>query len=193
MESPVWHVPKTMSDIHLSKTLALDMPDMTKQTDWQAKQPSQVAWKNLNHWSHEAERCRKRGKEEVLDDLPWKDERGTLSIQWRLELFQYDKESKATLGNFLNEGVEHIPSWTELNNRKIVPSKHLNLLKVNQQHKWVDYTNLKRETIIGEQENWSPAMQMRPNVLWYMLRNSHWGIGSPAMRMPPNVLWYMLG
>ena len=50
-----------------------------------------------------------------LDDLPWKDERGTSSIQWRLELFQYDKESKATLGNFQSDGVEHIASWTELN------------------------------------------------------------------------------
>ena len=169
MESPVWHMPKTKSDIHLSKTLALDMPDMTKQIDWQAKQPSQAAWKiwsveeletlpagtksrTSHHWSYEAERRRKRGKEKVLDNLPWKDERGTLSSHWRLELFQYDKESKATLGNFQSKGggAHTILNWTELNDRKIVPSKHLNLLKANQQHKGVDHTNLKRETIIGE-------------------------------------------
>ena len=147
MESPDWHVPKTMSDIHLSKTLALDMPDMTKQIDGQATQPSQVAWKissveeletlpagtksrTSHHQSHEAERGRKRGKEAWWSSLKgWERDiinpmkTGIVSIWQRI---------KGNIGEFSERwgGAHSILNWTELNNTKIVPSKRLNLLKV---------------------------------------------------------------
>ena len=86
---------------------ALGMPDWretTKQIDWQAKQPSQMACfledpKCWGAWyttcGHKAKDItpsiawkREAWKEEALDDLPWKDERGPSLIRRTLELFQ---------------------------------------------------------------------------------------------------------
>ena len=77
---------------------ALDMPEwreMTQQIDWRAKQPSQVACfsEDLKFWAAWDTTCgnkakditpwitwrREAWKEEALDDLPWKDERGPSS------------------------------------------------------------------------------------------------------------------
>ena len=78
--------------------------EITEQTLWRAKQPSQVACflEDLKHWGawdttcgHKAKditppiaRKREAWKEEALDDLPWKDETGPSSIRWILEPFQ---------------------------------------------------------------------------------------------------------
>jgi len=86
---------------------ALDIPEwreMTEQTDWREKQPSQVACfsEDLKWWGawdttcgHKAKDItpsiawrREAWKEEALDDLPWKDERGPSSIKRTLELFE---------------------------------------------------------------------------------------------------------
>ena len=85
---------------------ALDMPEwrgMADQIDWRAKQPSQVACfsEDLKCWEAWDTTCRHKAKdlipstawrrealkEEALDDLPWKDERGPSSIRRTLELF----------------------------------------------------------------------------------------------------------
>ena len=90
---------------HVGKT-ALDIPEwreMAKHIDWLTKQPSQVAcftedvkcWEAWDTtWGHKAKNVipsiawrRKVWKEEALDDLSWKDERGP-SVRHTLELFQ---------------------------------------------------------------------------------------------------------
>ena len=61
---------------------------------------------------------REAWKEEALDDLPWKDERGPSSMRRTWEPFQRQR-----WGKLLRDGVERIwafpsakrPSWTELN------------------------------------------------------------------------------
>ena len=74
--------------------------EMTEQIDWREKQPSQVARvsEDLKCWGawdtnrgHKAKDItpsiawrREAWKEEALDDLPWKDERGSSSI-WRTQ------------------------------------------------------------------------------------------------------------
>ena len=97
---------------------ALDMPEwrkMTQQTDWQAKQPSQVACfaEDLKCWGAWDTTCRHKAKditpsitwrrevwtEEVLDDLPWKNEWGPSSVRWTLEPFQ-----RRRWGNFWEMG-----------------------------------------------------------------------------------------
>ena len=97
---------------------ALDMPEWretTEQTDWQAKQPSQVACfsENLKCWEAWDTTCRHKAKditpstawrseawkEEAPDDLPWKDERGPSSIRLTLEPFQ-----RQCQGNFWETG-----------------------------------------------------------------------------------------
>ena len=114
---------------------ALDMPEwreMTEQIDWRAKQPSQMACfsEDLKCWEasdatsrHKAKdittltACRRKVlKEEALDDLHWKDERGQLSIRQTLEPFQ-----RQCWGNFWETGWStygffraQTPSWTEL-------------------------------------------------------------------------------
>ena len=115
---------------------ALDMlewRETTEQTDWQAKQPSQVACfledlKCSETWDttsrHKAKDItqlitwgREVLKQEVLDDLPWKDERGLSSIRQTLEPFQ-----RQHWGNFWEMRWREkwafsstwIPSWTEL-------------------------------------------------------------------------------
>ena len=109
----MWHPP--------SKTPVLDMPEwreMTEQTDWRVKQPSQVACvsEDLKCWGawdttcwHKAKDItpsitwrREAWKEEVLGDLPWKDESGSSSIRWTLELFQRQR-----WGN-LRDGMKRI-------------------------------------------------------------------------------------
>ena len=94
MGSPDWNV--SMADIHFRKLCgcaALDMPEwreMTEQIDWQAKQPSQAACfsEDLKCWGAWDTTCRLKAKditssiiwrrealkEEVLDDLSWKDD-----------------------------------------------------------------------------------------------------------------------
>ena len=86
---------------------ALDMlewREMTEQTDWRAKQPSQEACflEDLKRWKAWDSTCghkakditpsvswrRETLKEEALDDLPWKDERGPSSVRRTLEPFQ---------------------------------------------------------------------------------------------------------
>ena len=90
-----------------SECTALDMPqwrEMTEQTEWWAKQPSQVVCflEDLKCWGAWDTTCRHKAKDiipsitwrrgawkaEALDDLPWKDERGPLSIRQTLEPFQ---------------------------------------------------------------------------------------------------------
>ena len=97
---------------------ARDMPGwrgMTEQVDWRAKQPSQVAClsEDLKCWGawdttcgHKAKDTtpsiawrREACKEETLDDLPWKDERGPSSVRRTLKLFQ-----KKRSGNFWTTG-----------------------------------------------------------------------------------------
>ena len=93
---------------------ALDMPEwreMTEQLDWWAEQPLQIVCfsEDLKCWGawdttygHKAKDItpstawkREELKEEELDDLPWKDERGPPSIRRILELFQTQQQ-----GNF---------------------------------------------------------------------------------------------
>ena len=93
------------------------------------KQPSQVARfsEDLKCWEAWDTTCghntkdttpsiacrREAWKEEALDDLPWKDERGPSSIRWTRTV------SKATMGKLLRDGAEriwafpsaYIPSW----------------------------------------------------------------------------------
>ena len=92
---------------------ALVMPEwreMTEQIDWRAKQPSQVACfsEDLKCWGVWDTACRHKAKDvmpsvtgkreawnkEVLNDLPWKDERARaiVSQRWTLELFQRMRE-----------------------------------------------------------------------------------------------------
>ena len=122
---------------------ALDMlewREMTEQIDWRAKQPSQMAcfsevlkcWEASDTTSrHKAKditmliACRREVlKEEALDDLHWKDERGQLSIRQTLEPFQ-----RQCWGNFWETGWStyglfrahrhHLElKWTELNCQK---------------------------------------------------------------------------
>ena len=93
---------------------ALDMlewMEMTEQTDWRTKQPSQkdCVLEDLKCWGTWDSTCRhtelditpsiswrrETWKEQALDDLPWKDERGPSSIRWTLEPFQRQR-----CGNF---------------------------------------------------------------------------------------------
>ena len=86
---------------------ALDMlewRETTEQIDWRAKEPSQVACfsEDLKCWKAWDTTCgnkakditpliawrREALKEEAIDNLPWKDERGPSSIRWTLEGFQ---------------------------------------------------------------------------------------------------------
>ena len=97
---------------------ALDMlewRDMTEQVDWWAKQPSQVAYfsEGLKCWGAWDITCghktkdvtpsiawkREVWKEEVLDNLPWKGERGLSSVRRTLEPFQRQR-----WGNFWETG-----------------------------------------------------------------------------------------
>ena len=114
------------------KWTTLDMPESrtTEQIHWQAKQPSEVAC-----FSEDLKRCeawdttcgykakdltpsitwrREAWKEEVLDDLPWKNERGPSSIRWTLEPFQRhcwgNWDRVAYIWAFLSAWT---PSWTE--------------------------------------------------------------------------------
>ena len=105
---------------------------MIEQIDGWAKQPSQVACfsEGLQCWGAWDTTCRYKAKditpliasrreawkEEALDDLPWKDERGGIVNQTNLGTV-----SKAKLRKLLREGVECIyglfqahlePSWT---------------------------------------------------------------------------------
>ena len=114
---------------------ALDMPkwrEMIEHIDWQAQQPSQVACfsEDLKCWEawdttcgHKAKDItpliawrRKALKEEVLDNLPWKDQRGPSSIRWTLESFQ-----RQHWGNFERRGGAHWYhlelNWTDWRNR----------------------------------------------------------------------------
>ena len=97
---------------------ALDMPEWREmssgndQLDWRAKRPSQVACvsEDLKCWGAWDPTCtksqrritpsiawrREAWKEEVLDDLPWKDERARAIVSQT----NIGTVSKATLGNF---------------------------------------------------------------------------------------------
>ena len=108
--SPDWNVSCRWSTFTFENSCgytALGMPEWretTEQTDWRAKQPSQVACftEGLKCWEawdttcgHKAKDItplitwrREALKEKVLDDLPWKDERGPSSIRQTLEPFQ---------------------------------------------------------------------------------------------------------
>ena len=99
---------------------ALDMlewREMMKQIHWQAKQSSQVAcFSDLKYWGAWDTTCRHKAmditqlitwrrealKEEMLDDLPWKDKR---AINNQMNT---GSVSKATLGKLLRDGVERI-------------------------------------------------------------------------------------
>ena len=136
MESPDWNV--SMVDIHLQKLLWVYCPGQaglkgtTEQIDWQAKQPSQMACfledpKCWGAWyttcGHKAKDItpsiawrREAWKEEAVENLPWKDERGPSSIRQTLELFQ-----RWCWGNFWEaewsfwELRDTILNWTDLN------------------------------------------------------------------------------
>ena len=107
MESLDWNV--SMVAIHLRKLPWAYYPGHAgvKGNDWAdrlvGKQPSQVACisEDLNCWGAWDTTCRHKAKditpliwrrevwkEEALDDLPWKDERGSSSMRRTLELFQ---------------------------------------------------------------------------------------------------------
>ena len=115
---------------------ALDMQEwreMTEQTDRRAKQPSQVASfsEDLKCWEawdttcgHKAKDItpsivwrREARKEEALDDLLWKDERGPSSIRRTLEPFQRQRWRNAweTAGAHMgfSERINSILNWTE--------------------------------------------------------------------------------
>ena len=93
----------------------LEWREMTDQTDWREKQPSQVAYflEDLKCWGAWDTTCRHKAKditpltaerreawkEEALDDLPWKDEGGPSSVQRKLEPFQ-----RRHWGNFWEMG-----------------------------------------------------------------------------------------
>ena len=78
--------------------------------------PSGTKPRTSHHRSPGGER---RGKKEVLDDLPWKDERGPLSIRPTLEPFKgnvgetSDRQGGAYMG--FSERIDTILNWTELN------------------------------------------------------------------------------
>ena len=108
---------------NLCRCPALDMPEwkeVTKQTYWQAKQPSQLAWvsKDLKCWGAwnipSITWRREVWKEEAFDDL--------LERIWKghHQLDQHWTVSKATLGKLLRDGLiwaRRRHSWTELNQR----------------------------------------------------------------------------
>ena len=130
---------KRSSTVSVSTSTLEDMPEWretTEQIDWLAKQPSQVACfsEDLKCWEAWDITCgpkanditpstgwrREAGKEEVLNDLPWKDERGPSSIRRTFELFQRQR-----CGNFWETGWSpyglfrahryHLElNWTEL-------------------------------------------------------------------------------
>ena len=108
---------------------ALDMPEwmeMTEQIDRRAKQPPQVTGvsKGLKCWGAWDIACgnkakdltsstvwrREAWKEEALDDIPWKDERGPSSIRRTWELFQRQR-----WGNFWETGWSAYGLFWELN------------------------------------------------------------------------------
>ena len=70
-----------------------------------------MGWESLNAW-------REAWKEEALDDLPWRDEKGLSSVRRTLELFSQSKDYKynvfiifgqrQTLGKLLSYGMERI-------------------------------------------------------------------------------------
>ena len=116
---------------------ALDMPEwweMADQIHWRTKQLSQVACfsENLKCWgawdttcghcTKDISRRREAWKEEALDDLPWKDERGPSSLRRTLEPFQRQRS-----GNFREAGwsayglfrAHKYHLWTELNARRM--------------------------------------------------------------------------
>ena len=115
---------------------ALDMlewREMTEQTDWLAKQLSQVACisedpKCWGAWDptcgHKAKDItslitlrREAWKEEVLDNFPWnwRYEREPLSIRWTLELFQRQHWGNSWDSMGFSEHVDTILNWTEMN------------------------------------------------------------------------------
>ena len=129
---PPWKAP--VSVLH-----ALDMPEwreMGEQIDWRAKQPSQVACfsENMKCWEAWDTTCRNKAKditplitwrravwkEEVLDDLPWKDERGPSSTRRILELFQRQRwgnfweTKRSTYGLFQAHKYHLELNWTAL-------------------------------------------------------------------------------
>ena len=128
---------------------ALDMPEwreMNERIDWRVDQPSQMASfsDDLKCWGAWDTTCRhkakditpsiawRRGawKEEVLDDLPWKDERGPSSVRRTVEPFQRQR-----WGNFWETGWSayglfrahryHLELiWTEVKCRCWQPGRH---------------------------------------------------------------------
>ena len=123
----------------------MDMPEckeMTKQIHWRAKQPSEVACfsEDLKCWGawdttcgHKAKDTtpsiawrREAWKEEALDDLPWKDERGLSSIRRTLEPFQrwhwqtFWETEWSAYGLFRAHRYHLELNWTEPNRTHIV-------------------------------------------------------------------------
>ena len=115
--------------------ITLDMPESrgtTEQIHWQAKQPSEVACfsEDLKHCEAGYTTCgykakditpsitwrREAWKEEALNTLPWKNERGPPSIRRTLEPFQRhcwgNWDRVVYIWSFLSAWT---PSWTELN------------------------------------------------------------------------------
>ena len=121
--------------------------ETTEQIDWRAKQPSQVACfsEDLKCWGawdttcgHKAKNIapsiawrREALKEEALDDLPWKDERGPSSVRRTLELFQrqlwenFWETGWSAYGLFRAHRYHLELNWTELNRYSEVIFKFL--------------------------------------------------------------------
>ena len=119
----------------------LESKEMTEQTDWQAKKPSQVACvsEGMKWWSVEELETLTYGhktnnttpliawrtealKEKALDDLPWKDEKGPLSIRPTLERFnsntgETSERQEAHMG--FPEHVDTILKWAELRGKSL--------------------------------------------------------------------------
>ena len=125
----------------------LERREMTEQTDWWVKQPSQVACfsEDLKCWGawntscpHKAKDImpstiwrKEAWKEVMLDNLLWKDERGPSSIRWTLQPFQRQRwrnfwEMEWSAYVFFLKCMDTILNWTELkwtsfNNAVTVP------------------------------------------------------------------------
>ena len=115
----------------------LQVHKLSRETGGQSMQPSQVACfsDDLKCWEawdttcgHKAKDIipsiawkREAWKEEALDNLPWKDERGPSSVRWTLEPFQRqcwgklprDGVKRKMMG--FSERIDSILNWTELN------------------------------------------------------------------------------
>ena len=96
--------------------------EINEQIDWWKKQPSQVVciWEDLKCWGvwdttsrHKAKDItpsitwrREAWKEETLNNLPWKDERGNQTNIGKVNQTNIGTVSRATLGKLLRDRVE---------------------------------------------------------------------------------------